>query len=67
MYDDKVLCPSCGSNDCAEILYGLPIFDRKLERAIDKKEVVLGGCMVEEGAPSRRCNACGHGVGGWGR
>jgi len=51
-------CPSCGSKDIAQILYGLPAINEKLEKMIAKREVTLGGCGIYEGAPQWVCNAC---------
>lgn len=57
---DDQTCPKCGSGNVAQILYGLPVFDQELEQAIDQGKVVLGGCMVEDGAPLKRCGECGY-------
>ncbi|MBW1744171.1 MAG: hypothetical protein JRJ47_12220 [Deltaproteobacteria bacterium] len=53
-------CPSCGSEDIAMILYGLPGMTEELEKALANKEVTLGGCMVHDDAPQWACNACSH-------
>jgi hypothetical protein len=53
-------CPSCGSHNIATILYGLPVMSDKLKRAIENREVTLGGCVVHDAAPEWVCNACGH-------
>jgi hypothetical protein len=39
-------CPACGSSDVARIFYGLPIPSAELEKALERREVVLGGCCV---------------------
>ncbi|MDL5159301.1 hypothetical protein [Actinomycetospora termitidis] len=46
-------CPSCGSPDAAEIVYGL--MDFETFRA--NPGIVLGGCCVS--VEDRRCRACG--------
>lgn len=49
-------CPKCGSENIAEILYGLPAFDDKLERDLADGKVVLGGC--EDDTKRWHCNSC---------
>lgn len=49
-------CPSCGAAT-VPIVYGYPGAD--LWEASERGEVVLGGCMVYDGRPTRRCPACG--------
>ena len=39
-------CPYCGSTDTAYYLYGEPNFDEKLQKMLDKRECILGGCCV---------------------
>ena len=56
-------CPSCGGPRVAAILYGLPLFDDDLNRALDEGRVVLGGCSAFEDSAIWRCLECGH---GWG-
>ncbi len=51
-------CPSCGSNNIAAILYGLPGLNDALERAIKSGQVTLGGCGIYDGAPEWVCNNC---------
>ena len=51
-------CPSCGSTDLARIMYGLPMESAALTNAIERREVVLGGCCVTGDDPEWRCNAC---------
>ena len=51
-------CPSCGSGDVAQILYGYPHFDGGLDRDLRAGRVVLGGCVVRSGIATHRCNAC---------
>jgi hypothetical protein len=48
----------------ATILYGLPHFSPELERELDERRVVLGGCVVFDDSPRRQCADCGH---QWGR
>ncbi len=51
-------CPRCGSTSIAEIFYGLPVLDEELNGALDRKEIVLGGCCVSGDDPRWHCNAC---------
>ena len=34
-------CPHCGASEAAEILYGMPAFNEKLETAIKNGEVFV--------------------------
>ena len=56
-------CPKCGSAKVAAILYGLPIFDNRLERQLEEGKVVLGGCCVTGNDPQWMCQDCKHGFG----
>ncbi len=60
MESERTNCPKCGSNDAANILYGLPDFTDELKREIDAKRVVLGGCTVFGEDPQWHCNKCHH-------
>lgn len=51
-------CPSCGSDNIAMILYGLPGMTEELEKALANKELTLGGCMIHDEAPQWVCNGC---------
>jgi predicted RNA-binding Zn-ribbon protein involved in translation (DUF1610 family) len=51
-------CPECGQKTGVDIIYGLPTEDD--HAAADRREIALGGCIIEEGAPERYCTACGH-------
>jgi hypothetical protein len=44
----------------ASILYGLPVFNEKLERKLDAGEIVLGGCVVRGNDPIWHCIPCRH-------
>lgn len=62
----KIVCPNCGGKDIARIMYGLPCCDEALKNAIDKGEICLGGCIVDDDAPAYRCNQCGGKFGKYG-
>ncbi len=53
-------CPKCGSAKVASILYGLPMFNEKLERELESGEVTLGGCCITDDDPLWQCIACDH-------
>jgi hypothetical protein len=54
-------CNKCGSEDIAEILWGMPQFDKELQKLIDAGKIVLGGCCIRgDGLDAVwRCNSCG--------
>lgn len=56
---DDPKCPECGSGNIAEILFGMPAFDKELERALDEGRIVLGGCCITGEDPEWHCNDCG--------
>ena len=43
---DKTKCPNCQSTNYAEILWGLPADMKEIEEELEKKENVVGGCIV---------------------
>ncbi len=51
-------CPNCESTNYAEILWGLPADMREIEGQLERKEIVLGGCLVTEYDPIGECNEC---------
>ena len=51
-------CPNCKKESIAEIFYGYyPNMD-SIKEALDKKEIVLGGCVVTDHDPKWECNGC---------
>jgi len=54
----KTKCPNCQSTNHAEILWGLVADIRAIEEELDKKEIVLGGCVVTGDDPKWECNEC---------
>ena len=54
----KTKCPNCQSTNHAEILWGLPAEMKSIEEALDRKEIVLGGCNVTSHDPKWECNNC---------
>jgi hypothetical protein len=55
-------CPACGSPAIAKVLYGMPAWSPELEADLAAGRVVLGGCIVEPGAPRFTCVSCGEGL-----
>ncbi len=58
MASERPVCPKCGSNHVARILYGLPADSDELKRELDAKRSVLGGCVVTDDDPEWHCNEC---------
>ncbi len=56
-------CPRCGSRNTAEILYGMPAYTEDLQKKLDSKKVVLGGCCITGMDPKYHCNDCGQDFG----
>lgn len=54
----KPKCPYCGSEDIAEYIWGEPLLDENLFKALDNKEVILGGCCISDNDPQYHCNKC---------
>lgn len=52
-YEPK--CPNCG-NKLAKIIYGMPSSD--IMNQVEKGEVFIGGCCVDEANPKYHCNIC---------
>ena len=52
--------PSCNGKNIAKIFWGLPEDTRSLEDALEKKEIVLGGCCVSQNDPKWECTDCYH-------
>lgn len=48
-------CPACGSDRIVEIVYGLMEDPRE---AVERGELILGGCLVGPGSPRWGCGAC---------
>lgn len=59
MEDNLSTCPNCGSDNVAEILWGLPSFTEELQKELAEGKVVLGGCCVSSDDPKFKCNNCG--------
>ena len=53
-------CPECNKSWIAEILWGYPIGMDSMKEKLEKKEIVLGGCIVSGHDPKWECNECQH-------
>jgi len=53
-------CPKCGKSWIAEILWGYPADMQSMKEALERKEIVLGGCLVTNHDPKYECNDCNH-------
>lgn len=56
--EKKIICPHCGSEWIADILYGEPVFDDELSEALEKGRIHLGGCCIFRNSPKYHCNNC---------
>ena len=52
-------CPECGKSWIAEIRWGY-LDVKVIEEKLEKKEIVLGGCLVTDHDPKWECNSCHH-------
>jgi len=52
------VCPNCGGFKIAAILYGLQAQSSKLEQALEKGKIVLGGCVITDCDPAWQCIDC---------
>ena len=53
-------CPKCNKNWIAEIFWGYPSDVNSIEDSLEKKEIVLGGCIISCNDPKWECNHCNH-------
>ena len=51
-------CPCCGQAPVARIMYGLPHYTDELQKAIDERRIVLGGCVISDDDPRWACTFC---------
>ena len=58
--EKKLNCPNCNKKWIAEILWGYPEHTDAIEEELERKEIVLGGCIVTEHDPKWECNICNH-------
>jgi rubredoxin len=53
----KEVCPSCGKKAAVPIAYGFP--GPGMWDAVDRGEIILGGCVISPGMPNMSCLSCG--------
>jgi len=53
-------CPNCTKSSIAEIIWGYPADMDLIKKELEKKEIVLGGCIVSGHDAKWECNDCGH-------
>jgi len=54
---EKLKCPHCGSEETVRIVYGLPASGTEY----DKRDYVLGGCVIRRNSPTHECRDCDKG------
>ena len=52
----KRVCPECGSEDIARIVFGFP--GQELMERAQRREIVLGGCWLSDQEPQWHCKDC---------
>ena len=58
--EKKLNCPNCNKKWIAEILWGYPADMESIEVELERKNIVLGGCMITDHDPKWECNDCHH-------
>ncbi len=58
--EKKLKCPNCNKKWIAEILWGYPADMQSIEEELERKEIVLGGCLITDQDPKWKCNNCHH-------
>ena len=58
MPDKKHICPECKASDTVDIVYGYP--SEQTLQSWYKKEIELGGCIVQDENPQHKCKKCEH-------
>ena len=52
-------CPECNKTSIAEILWGYTDMGA-IEQQLERKDIVLGGCLITDHDPRWECNSCHH-------
>lgn len=60
MNEKKPTCPECKGNNVALIFWGYPADMDVIKEELEKKEIVLGGCLITDDDPQWECNSCLH-------
>lgn len=53
-------CPNCNKEWIAEILWRYPENIESIEFELERKDIVLGGCLISDHDPKWECNDCHH-------
>ena len=57
----KRKCPACGTTNTVKIVYGMPTHEAF--EAVERGELLLGGCCVSDTDPTIHCKECGQNFG----
>ena len=60
MEESILRCSLCNNKNIATIFWGYPSDMKELEKEIDERKTVLGGCLVTDHDPKWECNSCHH-------
>lgn len=52
------ICPRCGGNHTARILWGMPAWSKELEKEIKEEKIKLDGCMISYPMAKYHCFDC---------
>ena len=58
--NESLQCPKCNRKNIALIFWGYPGDCDSIEEQVERKEIVLGGCIVTDNDPKWECNECLH-------
>ena len=58
--NETLQCPKCNRKNIALIFWGYPGDFDSIEEQVERKEIVLGGCIVTDNDPKWECNDCLH-------
>ena len=59
MKDNEILrCPKCQKTKISTIVYGMSAMTKELMNKVEKGEIFLAGCIVEDSAPRYICRWC---------
>ena len=60
MTESTLQCPLCNCKKIATIFWGYPADMKELEKEIEEKKIVLGGCIVTDHDTKWECIDCNH-------
>lgn len=53
-----MVCPRCGADNSAEILYGFPAMTPEFQTRLERKDIALGDCCLTGAEPKHCCRNC---------